>query len=63
MDNDTSHCQCERDDEGVIVTWFIEETRPDGEVVRHYHKAYNPNCPKHGWRFDHRDARTGEPTT
>ena len=51
-DNDTTHCLCPRDEEGDIEMWFIERANDKGEIVRYYHKAYNANCPKHGWKYE-----------
>jgi hypothetical protein len=50
MDNDTAHCLCPRDEEGEIEMWFIERPNQDGEIIRYYHRYYNANCPKHGWK-------------
>jgi hypothetical protein len=49
-DLDTRHCTCPRDAEGEIEVWFMERVNDRGETVRHYHRYYNPNCVRHGWK-------------
>ena len=55
-DHDTAHCLCPRDEANEIITWFIERANDVGEIVRYYHKAYNANCPKPGWKYEAKPA-------